>query len=268
MPVPHAMLVVEGLQDAECVGKLIAPSQFKRITRSDDLPAEWRVLVNTTFPAKGRGIDQPHTVPRFYRSEAGTLIAIIIAGSDSQLASALAAQLDVLKDAQDIPLTPAAVGYILDRDHKDTPAKRHSTLLEKLTKFEIPFAFPQQPGTILPNITRTGVFIVPDNNHQGTLEDLLLQTGAVAYAPQLEQATQFVDGFDKTGFDDRDTEEGLKPSGRKKQIVGTLAAMLKPGRALATTLQDNRWLKGDALNTSLALGLRKWLHELLDLPSP
>ena len=89
MPVPHAMLVVEGTQDAQCVGCLLAPAKFKRITNSDQLPQEWRVLIPTTFPKAGLGINQPHAVPHFYISEAGTLIAMIIAGSDSQLASAL-----------------------------------------------------------------------------------------------------------------------------------------------------------------------------------
>ena len=259
------MLIVEGPQDAQCIGSLLSPSQFKRVTNSEQLPEEWRVIVNTTFPAKGRGINQPHAVPHFYRREDGILVAIVVAGSDSQLATALAAQLDVLKDTQDIPLTPAAIGYILDRDHKDTPAKRHETLLKKLTELEVAFAFPLQPGTVSADAPRTGVFIVPDNQNQGTLEDVLLESGAVAYEPQIQQATAFVDMFDKAGLTEDDTEEGRKPSGRKKQIVGTVAAMLKPGRALATTLQDNRWLKGDALNTPLAIGLRKWLHELLDL---
>ncbi len=262
------MLVVEGTQDAQCVGCLLAPAKFKRITNSDQLPQEWRALIPATFPKAGLGINQPHAVPHFYISEAETLIAIIIAGSDSQLASALAAQLDVLKDPQDIPLKPAAIGYILDRDHKDTPAKRHENLLEKLTELELQINFPQQPGTVIPNNPRTGVFVVPDNNQQGTLEDLLLQTGAIAYEPQIQQASQFVDTFDNTGLTGDDTKEGNKPSGRKKRIVGAVSAMLKPGRALATSLQDNRWLKGDALNAPLAIGLRKWLHELLDLPLP
>lgn len=266
MPVQNAMMIVEGPQDALCLGCLLNALAFARIRKAAEVPAPWQNLVNPTFPAGNRGIDQAHEVPHFYRTATGTIVAIILAGGDGNLASALLSQLNGLKDSQGIPFIPQAIGYILDRDHQDTPAARHTSLLAKLTELEIDIPFPPQPGPVLPGPTRVGVFVMPDNNKQGTLEDLLLQTGEIAYEPQIKQATQFVDNFDKSGLDADDLDAGGKPSGRKKQIVGTVAAMLKPGRALATTLQDNRWLKGEALNTPLAIGLRKWLHDLLDLP--
>jgi hypothetical protein len=268
MPAQNAMFIVEGPQDALCLGCLLADRDFTRIRKAAEVPDPWRNLVNPTFPAAKRGIDQAHEVPHFYRAADGAIITVILAGGDGNLAPALLAQLKGLKDPQGSPFTPQAIGYLLDRDHTDSPADRHTALLAKLTALGVPIPFPPQPGTVLPGPPRTGVFILPDNQNPGTLETILLETGAVAYTPQLQQAEAFVEHFDTTGLDAEDLDAGSKPSGRKKQIIGTVAAMLKPGRALATTLQDNRWLKGDALNTPLAIGLRKWLHELLDLPSP
>ena len=267
MAVQDALIIVEGPQDAESLARLLKVAGYERVKNRGDLPVEWHNLVSEVYPKPSRGIDQPHEVPHFRKTADGNLIAMVIAGGDSRLASALMASVKALKRL------PAAVGFVLDNDGEPNPTKRHGALLAEVAKYQSDIVlgalnFPAVPGQIETGSPRTGIFVLPNNQEQGTLENVLLEAGEIAYGAQIAQARQFVQDLDVSGLNDDDLHERTRPSGQKKQIVGTVAALLKPGRALATSLQDNRWLKGNALNTALVRGLRSWLHDLLDIPAP
>ena len=128
--------------------------------------------------------------------------------------------------------------------------------------------FPGELGIVMTGPPRTGVFVFPDNQAQGSLEDVLLEAGQVAYPKLLADSANFVAGVDRTELTPEDLREGNKNAGPKKQTVSAATAILKPTRALATSLQDNRWLIGEALQKPLVAGLRSWLHDLLDIPAP
>ena len=267
MAVQDALIVVEGSQDAASLGLLLEVVGYEQVKDLTELPVEWRDLVSKTFPQPNRGINQPHGVPHFRKTANGNLVAMVIAGGDSKLASALMVSLTVLGRL------PAAVGFVLDNDREPNPTKRHGGLLAEVAKNQSGIvlgtgSFPDVPGQIQTGPPRTGVFVLPNNQQQGTLEDVLLEAGEIAYGAQLAQAKEFVQNMKESGLNVDDLHERTRPSGQKKQVVGTVAALLKPGRALATSLHDNRWLKGEALNTALVRGLRSWLHDLLDIPAP
>lgn len=263
MPVTDALLIVEGSHDAEFVARLLSAAGYGRITNAGELPEDWRKLVPTTFPKMGRGINQPHEVPQFRRAATGELITTLIAGGESNLAAGFAATLDALGRI------PAAVGFVLDDDRQPDPNQRHATLVATAQDLlgEMMPDFPAIPGAVNGGPPRSGVFVLPDNNSAGTLEDVLLEAGQVAYYRLLTQAEAFVAGVDQTELTHEDLRESRKNAGPKKQRVTAVTAILKPTRALATSLQDNRWLTGDALQQPLVARFRTWLHDLLALPA-
>ena len=217
----------------------------------------------TTYPKLGRGINQPHEVPQFRKTVAGELVATLIAGGDSKLAGGFAAAIDALGRM------PAAIGFVLDDDRQPNPTQRHATLIatvQQLMAAAMP-AFPVAPGAVVAGPPRSGVFVLPDNIAAGTLEDVLLEAGQVAYPTLIAHATNFVAGVDHAELTDEDRREGNKNAGPKKQRVAAVTAILKPTRALATSLQDNRWLTGPALQQPLVSKFRTWLHDLLNLPA-
>lgn len=264
MAVQNAFIIVEGPQDAECLARLLKAAGYSRIKDAEDLPLPYRNLFSAHYPRKGRGIDKPHEVPHFRRSATGCIIAMIIAGGDSKLASSLMSAVEAFKGL------PDSIGFVLDDDQAPSPNDRHSSLLKTAAEFENlkSLQFPGNPGQILPGPPRTGVFVMPDNRQSGTLEDILLESGAVAYSAQIQAAREFVRSFPTGGLNGEDLEAGRRPSGPKKQVIGSVATMLKPGRTLQVSLQDNRWLTGGAISTALVLELRRWLHLLLDIPAP
>src|SRR5437899_2602972 len=72
-----------------------------------------------------------------------------------------------------------------------------------------------------------------------------------AFPHLLRAATQHVDGLDESWpeFRGDDLKELKKPAGRHKAIIASAAAVLKPGKAIQVSIQDNRWIDGDALRT-------------------
>lgn len=261
MAVADALLIVEGPHDAEFVGKLLKAAGYNRVTQAALLPNEWTRLIPPTFPKLGRGINQPHEVPQFRMSASGEIVTTLIAGGDTRLAEGFEASFIALGRM------PAAVGFVLDDDRQPNPHKRFDDLIlsvQQVMAAATP-AFPGAPGSTIPGPPRTGVFVLPDNQVAGTLEDVLLQAGQIAYPNLLARATTFVADVDRSELTDEDLEEGNKNAGPQKQRVAAVAAILKPTRALATSLQDNRWLTGGALQQPLVARFRTWLHELLDL---
>jgi hypothetical protein len=72
---------------------------------------------------------------------------------------------------------------------------------------------------------RCGVFVLPDNVSEGTLEDLLLEAAGVAYPTLLAGAQRYVEGvsLDGPGFDRDDRGAFGAPAGRKKATVACIA---------------------------------------------
>lgn len=262
MAVADALLIVEGSHDAEFIGRLLNAAGYNRVSQAAALPDEWMRLIPPTFPKLGRGINQPHEVPQFRMSAGGEIVTTLIAGGDTRLAEGFEASFIALGRM------PAAVGFVLDDARQPNPNERHAALIasvQEVMATEAP-AFPGAPGGTIPGPPRTGVFVLPDNEVAGTLEDVLLQAGQVAYPNLLARAAVFVAEVDRSELTAEDLKEGNKNAGPKKQRVAAVTAILKPTRALATSLQDNRWLTGGALQQPLVARFRTWLFELLDLP--
>jgi hypothetical protein len=258
--VRYAYLVVEGPQDVEVVARLLKPHGFARIQQVDALDGYWRPLVPLTFPHKGE-LNRPVPVPVFFASEAVELsVAVQSAGSDSQIVPRVEETLAVL-----IPASLDALGAILDADSKKPPQERFKAVQASLAKLGL--AFPEQPGLVSIAAQRRGIFVLPDNQTAGTLEDLLLECADVHYAGLLREARAFVARIqpDDAAFTREDMRELRKPAGIQKATVASVVSVLKPGRNLQVSLQDNRWLEGAALDLPRVARVQQFLRELLSL---
>ena len=61
-----------------------------------------------------------------------------------------------------------------------------------------------------------------------------------------------------------DLDDLRKPAGRHKAIVGSMASILRPGKAVQVSLQDNRWLRDAALAIPRVKAVQDFLVSLLD----
>jgi hypothetical protein len=195
-------------------------------------------------------------VPTFLQND-DLAIAIHSAGGDSKIAACLEGTFDVI-DSKEF----SAVGVILDSDSTILPEARHKKLLQLVESLTVKFS--SVPGELFEGPPRTGIYVLPDNHAQGTLEDLLLECGAVTYPEQLSAAEAFVDGVFST-CTGKDFSDLRLPAGRNKAVVGVVAGLLRPGKAVQVSIQDNGWLKGEALQIARVEKVCNFLDELFDL---
>lgn len=108
--------------------------------------------------------------------------------------------------------------------------------------------------------------MLPDNQTQGTLEDLLIECGEAAYPTLLPTARAHVQqALEDATLSASDTEDLKSRAGKNKAIVGTVASVLRPGKAVQVSIQDNKWLRGENLNLVRINAVQDFLVRLLDL---
>jgi hypothetical protein len=65
-----------------------------------------------------------------------------------------------------------------------------------------------------------------------------------------------------------DLKELRKSAGRNKAIIGSIASILRPGRAVQVSIQDNRWLRDAALAIPRVQAVRDFLANLFEMTPP
>jgi hypothetical protein len=93
-------------------------------------------------------------------------------------------------------------------------------------------------------VPRVGVFALPGVDVPGTLEDVLLELGGVAYADLTAAAHGYATAWHAkiAGDASQEWKDLKKPTGIKKATVAAMTAVLKPGRTTAAMIEDNRWV--------------------------
>ncbi len=250
-------LVVEGPHDAELCYRLLSTSGLKRVKLLSLLEPAFEPLVPTQFP-HGDDLQKRMPVPLFLQNEQWA-IAIHNAVGDSRLVNALEETLALLP-AQDW----GGVGLMLDADHDGSPAQRFDAVIRTMEAKHLDLPLPKQPGQVMEGTPRVGVYVLPDNQLTGTLEDLLLDSAEIQFPDLLPLALQYVDDAIVRGqLPASHLEDCFKPSGHKKAVVGAMAAVFRPGKAVQVSIQDNDWLRGPALNLPRIQAVRSFLHQLL-----
>src|SRR5262249_38277720 len=155
-------------------------------------------------------------------------------------------------------------GVLLDSDTDKSPADRYSTIRDGLRANKLDF--PDDAGSVSGANPRLGAFVLPDNQTQGTLEHLLLECAGESYAALLTTATAHVDAaLRDQSLVAEDLTELRKPAGRNKAIVSSVASILRPGRAIQVSIQDNRWLHGATLTLPRVQAVQEFLTNILEL---
>jgi hypothetical protein len=256
----YGYLVVEGPHDVEFVARILKPYGFNRIKLKSNLDPFWDDLVPDRFPPDGEDLLKRVPVPTFL-TNATHSVAIDSARGDTRIAQTVQESLAYVKPDQLV-----GVGLILDADAQVTPADQFLSIKARVTSLGMSLQLPDNPGEVRQGSPKAGVFVLPDNQSQGTLEDILLECAGIAYPSLLAGAGTFVQGVDLDALTRKDKEEFRKPAGETKATVSSISSILKPGKAIQVSIQDNRWLKDDALNLPRVKAVQTFLAELLEIP--
>lgn len=240
------LLVVEGHHDEAFVASVLRLRYgFKPILKFTEIDEFWAILIPKSFPWKG-DLRARVPVPQFYENESISL-AVLIAVGDSRLCSEYLDSLAILPQPVD------SSAFILDADAEMTPSQRVARLKSSLTK------------TTRVDTEDPKFYVLPDDLAQGTLEDLLIDCAEAVYPHALAGAREFVQGIDEQHFLTEELKELKKNSGRKKAVIAAVSSILKPGKAVQTSLQDNRWICHQTLELERLKKFQSFLAEVLGL---
>jgi hypothetical protein len=234
---------------------------MKRVQFLADLdPFFTRLVSRLTYPPDG-DLQKRVPVPLFLQG-ATHAVAIHGAVGDTRLIDTVEENFYEIDYAR---LT--GVGIILDSDTSSPPTERYAAIRDGLRAKNFPF--PDGSGVVSAGTPRLGAFVLPDNQAQGTLEDVLLECGQQVYPGLYSTAVTHVDaGLQDSSLNKEDLKEIQKPAGRNKAIIGSMASILRPGRAIQVSLQDNRWLRDAALTIPRVKAVQDFLIQLLEIAPP
>jgi hypothetical protein len=234
---------------------------MERVRLEADLDPFLEPLIPRKYPPDGDLQKRP-PMPLFLLSQSHA-VAIRSAVGDTRLIES------VERTAASIDFNGlTGVGVILDADSDKSPGDRYTAIRDGLRAKNFPF--PDDAGSFSTTTPRFGAFVLPDNQAQGTLEDILLECGSLIYPSLLVTATTHVDAASQDqSLINEDLKELRKSAGRKKAIIGSIASILRPGRAVQVSIQDNRWLRDAALAIPRVKGVQDFLVNLFELtPTP
>jgi hypothetical protein len=256
----YGYLVVEGPHDVEFVYRLLSPFGMSRVRLEKDLDPLFSPLIPRDYPPDG-DLHKRMPIPLFLQ---GATHAVAVHGAigDANLIKTVRSGAALIDLAG---LT--GMGIILDSDTAKSPSDRYVAIRDGLRAKN--FAFPDDAGVVSPAAPRLGAFVLPDNQSQGTLEDILLECGQQVYPGLFATATSHVNAaFQDPSLSTQDLDDLRKPAGRNKAIVGSMASILRPGKAVQVSLQDNRWLRDAALAIPRVKAVQDFLIGLLELTAP
>ena len=258
MPREFTYIAVEGPHDIEFVARLLKPNGFARVRKLSDLDPYWVNLVPKDFPPDDDLLKRV-PVPLFFQT-ATRSVAIQSATGVSRLVSLVQGTLDIKQQE-----LPNAVGIILDADSAQSPQQRFTAILSELSDKGVLLAAkaPAAMGDVTANSPRWGIYVLPDNKTAGTLEDVLLECADLVYPNLKAGAEAFVTGINRGLLMENELDETKNTAGLNKARVNCISSVLKPGKAIQVSIQENRWLDGKALNLPRVVAASNFLVRLI-----
>ncbi|WP_031483108.1 DUF3226 domain-containing protein [Maridesulfovibrio frigidus] len=256
----YGYLAVEGPHDLAFVGKILKFYDFTLVKQIADIEGTpFEDLIPTSFPHEGDLLKRM-PVPAFFRKADEMIIAISCANSDTRLVEDIQEALAVLV-AQDLD----GVGIIADLDSEKTPVNRFNAFADGIEKLKL--VRPAEAGKASSGSPNTGVYILPDNSSEGTLEDLLIPCAEKVYPTLMQSACSLIDSLDIAcdEFKRRDKKEILKPAGKKKAKINIVGSVLKPGKSIQVSIQDNRWISEETRTLPQIIAFENFIKELFSL---
>jgi hypothetical protein len=231
----RAYFIVEGPHEVAAVGRLLSRRNLKQVRLAQDLDVHFLDLVPKVFPGITGDLLARVPVPAFFRSATHSVVVESAIGV-SKIAATFQAR-------SNLELELDAVGILADADTDATRCR------QKIANSLPDLDFGSAADRIGEGTPRAGIFVLPDNQTPGALEHLLLRCGELVYPDLLIPVRELIerlDPDDSTVFaNGKERADLAKPFGRHKATVACVGNILRPGKAIQVSIQDNRWLRDE-----------------------
>lgn len=248
-------LLVEGYDDVELIGGILKSKDIIRVQQKSNLLDYWSPIIPISFPYKG-DLTKRIPVPAFFQNDEFSVAIHCVEGGPPDMARKWRF---TLENVPEIKQQMVGIGIIGDADADVT-----STFNIIKNLFADILQLPDTCGEISNDTPRTGVFLFPDNQNSGTIEKVLLRCAENTYSEILSRAQQYIQSVDQnvTGFDRNQFD---KPAGKEKATIGCISNILKPGKAVQVSIQDNNWVCRQTIENTDLSKLNIFITELLQM---
>lgn len=249
----HSLFVVEGRHDVELIGALLRRYKICRVQKKSEVPDFWKRTIPTVFPYQDDLLKRM-PMPTFFAND-DYCVGVQTAQGFEGVVTALETVIAGVKGR------PDGIGIVVDAD--DGFEARWTALVTALKGAGYHLGDPaklEQTGE-----TRIGAFVLPDNQRGGALEKLAIESGQICYPKMTTLATRLVnDALDSGELKGSAKKELESERGKEKAIVGAVANLLRPGRAIQVSYQDNEWFRSDKTR-SILTDIEKFVCDVVGL---
>jgi len=259
----HTYIIVEGPHDSSVVARVLRKNGlgFQPISLRKSVDPIWGEIIPSTFPqvnADGEPEFGRVIVPDFLETHEQT-VAIQFGGGITKLPTVL---LDDMNQLSAQP--PDAIGLIIDADEA-TAAHAYAAFKTAIQQAAFPFPLPDDHTQFNQGPPRIGVFVIPNNNDPGRLEDTMSECASVAYPQLLNIANDFVNTVN--GHFAANADWLSKPCRNEysadKLRVSAIASIMKPTAAIGNSYRQNKWITEETLVLPRISALSEFLKRLL-----
>lgn len=236
-----SLFVVEGPHDSAAVCKILKLNGYKSIDKKEEVPACFQELIPVSFPFSGDSLDRVAPIPHFVKKGNERCAAICVAAGDSRIADKLSVSLKNI-DISNLEQV-MAVGILLDADKQEV-AVRKEKLLQELTRVCVENDWELEEDGIALYMQKIPylIYAFPDDEQEGTLEDVLLPEQNWEYRDLQCLAEQFVEQV-PSNYQSR-----WKHADNKKVKVGVISNVLRPGKANQISILDCSWFTKESID--------------------
>lgn len=254
-----SVVVAEGIHDVAAISKILRIRGFQEGQTIEEIPDFLVKLIPTTYPFEEGRLSRRVPFPSFFfRGEAWILV--YCANSDSALANDLKGLLKATS-RKDVISRFCCAAVLADADTK-TAQQRRVGLYRKLDEaladtddFQFDRSLPAQ--ITLYGIAKPFVmYILPDDEHPGRLEQVLLQGAQEEYSELYAYACDYVETVKEIPW-----VATLREFVEEKAVVGAMTNVLKSGVAAQASIGHDNWFTEASLSS---LPLHKALSAFID----
>jgi hypothetical protein len=249
----YSILATEGPHDQAFLAKLLGLLGFKQFRGGiGALDPFWRGFVPTYPPPSGRLYERMN-MPSILTSQTDSVVVYWGEGNNL-ISNLILLAMNNERYIRDIH----AFGLVVDADKKEP----HLVAQEKAQKLrEIFPTISTSPGTITEGTPRTGIYILPNNKEQGTLDTCLQKCASVVYPDHKAGAEAFLNNLAS-----KHTQH-LTAFTREKALVACIVGILKPGKSNTASIADDKWVSEETLKeVDDILSLFEFIKRLLEVP--
>jgi hypothetical protein len=240
----HYYFIVEGPHDVAIIGKILKLIGVKEMKSLNDISDLWKQLIPNKYPFSNGKLDRVSPIPSFYQNKEIS-VAIKSAGEESKIISELDLTVSALtrEDLKQIE----GILVFCDADESTQKEKFNRVMKSIRENEDLSFnesCFENKIGMFNGVNIKADIYMFPDNESQGTLEDILLQGANIVYKDLLVAAKNYVSTVG-TGY-----KKNWSVSSEKKVIMGCMTNVLKPGKANQISIYDNKWVSEETITGS------------------